>query len=331
MMQILLVGSGAGAAAALLFASMASGSLLALLLLYLSPLPIMIAALGWSHWAGLVAALTAATTLGSLFGIVFFAACLLGMAIPAWWLAYLALLARPSHEPAGVEWYPIGRIVVWAALLGAAIASLVAFLLIATDQAALRTALRKAMDEFIRGQILAPPGGATLGEDQRDRLLDMFLVLLPPAVAMSFLLLNSINLWLAGRVVLVSGRLPRPWPNVSTMSLPLAAPGLLAVSVAGSFVPSVIGADDLVATLFSNLAAPLLMAHLMVGFAVVHALTAGINARIFILAGMYTAFLLLSARTSLAVFALAALGLAETLFGIRARLAAKRLPPGQRT
>ena len=52
MMQIVLIGIGAGAATALLFASVASGSLISVLLFYLAPLPILIAALGWSHWAG---------------------------------------------------------------------------------------------------------------------------------------------------------------------------------------------------------------------------------------------------------------------------------------
>ena len=56
MMQIVLIGLGAGAAAALLFASVVSGSLAAIFLFYLAPLPILIAALGWSHWAGLIAA-----------------------------------------------------------------------------------------------------------------------------------------------------------------------------------------------------------------------------------------------------------------------------------
>ncbi len=60
MMQIVLVGLGAGAASALLFASVASGSPLSILLFYLAPLPILIAAIGWSHWAALIAALAAA-------------------------------------------------------------------------------------------------------------------------------------------------------------------------------------------------------------------------------------------------------------------------------
>ena len=56
MMRMVFIGIGAGAAAALLFASVASGALLSILLFYLAPLPLMIAALGWSHWAGLIGA-----------------------------------------------------------------------------------------------------------------------------------------------------------------------------------------------------------------------------------------------------------------------------------
>src|SRR5262249_39586884 len=54
MMQVALVGLGAGAAAALLFATVVSGSIAAVFLFYLAPLPILIAALGWSHIAGLI-------------------------------------------------------------------------------------------------------------------------------------------------------------------------------------------------------------------------------------------------------------------------------------
>src|ERR1700674_2761245 len=56
MVQIVLIAVGAGLASALLFASLLSGSLLAILLCCLAPLPVLIAAIGWTHWAGLVAA-----------------------------------------------------------------------------------------------------------------------------------------------------------------------------------------------------------------------------------------------------------------------------------
>src|SRR4029079_10634018 len=96
MMQIFLGALGAGAAAQLLFASVASGSIFAMLLFYLASLPILIAALGWSHLAGLLAAILAAVGLGVLIDGYFFFAFLLGIGLPAWWLGYLALLARTT-------------------------------------------------------------------------------------------------------------------------------------------------------------------------------------------------------------------------------------------
>src|SRR5512147_558267 len=71
MLQTALVGIGAGAAAALLFASVTSGTWMSIPLFYLAPLPIMIAGLGWSHWAAAIAALAGALGLGAVFGTVF--------------------------------------------------------------------------------------------------------------------------------------------------------------------------------------------------------------------------------------------------------------------
>src|SRR5437870_8964363 len=101
MTQIVLIGLGAGSAAALLFASVASGSILATFLFYLSPLPILIVTLGWSQLAGLVAAGSATAglavipmavaTLGDASdgaSIFFYLATtfLVGVGLPAWWL-----------------------------------------------------------------------------------------------------------------------------------------------------------------------------------------------------------------------------------------------------
>ena len=100
-MQLYLIGVSAGAAAALLFASVASGSALSVLLFYLAPLPILIAALGWSHWAALIAAVVASASLAAIFGSYFFVGFLICVGLPAWWLGYLALLARPAATPGG--------------------------------------------------------------------------------------------------------------------------------------------------------------------------------------------------------------------------------------
>ena len=73
MMQVVLVGLGAGAAAALLLASVVSGSIAAIFLFYLAPLPILIAALGWSHIAGLIAAAVATAAITVLSGTLLIA------------------------------------------------------------------------------------------------------------------------------------------------------------------------------------------------------------------------------------------------------------------
>src|SRR3954449_6121586 len=150
MMQIGLIGIGAGAASALLFASVASGSILSIFLFYVAPLPILIAALGWSHWAAAIAALGAATTLATVFGGVFFLAFMAGTGLPAWWLGYLAMLARPA--PAGgiatLDWYPPGRLVLWCAGFAALVIG-IGILNFGTDFDSFRAGLREALERII--------------------------------------------------------------------------------------------------------------------------------------------------------------------------------------
>ncbi|HZQ12050.1 MAG TPA: hypothetical protein VFB31_04500, partial [Pseudolabrys sp.] len=170
MMQSVLIGIGAGAASALLFASVASGSPLSVPLFYLAPLPILIAALGWSHWAALVAALAASAALASVFSPIFFIGFLIGIGLPAWWLGYLTLLARPSAQtPDGLEWYPVGHLVVWAAMLSAmvVIAGIFNF---GFDEQSFRSSLRSGLERMLRLQDQSI--GADDGAARSGRLLD---------------------------------------------------------------------------------------------------------------------------------------------------------------
>ena len=319
MMQIVLIGIGAGAAAALLFASLASGSILATLLFYLAPLPILIAALGWSHWAALVAAVSAASALAAGLGAYFFAAFLVAVGIPAWWLGYLTLLARPAADPANVEWYPVGRLVFWAALIGTMMVA-VAIPTLGTDRDSLQAGLRDTFERAIRLQGSAS-GGNIADRPETQRLLDVLVQAIPPAAAVLATLLNLINLWLAGRVVTVSGRLRRPWPDLSQLALPASTPALLAAAVAGSFLP------DLAGVLAGVLAAALLMAFAIAGFAVLHAITRNMANRGVALAGAYAAVMVFGWP----ILGMSLLGLLDTALNIRARTAGKRGPPTLRT
>ncbi|HWL31443.1 MAG TPA: DUF2232 domain-containing protein [Xanthobacteraceae bacterium] len=317
MAHVFLIGIGAGAAAALLFASVASGSPLSVLLFYLAPLPILIAAMGWSHWAALIAALVAATGLAALFGSFFFIAFLLGIGLPAWWLGYLALLARPASTPTaenGLEWYPVGHLVFWAALISGAVV-IVGMLNLGTDEASFRAALHRSIERVVRIQ------GAASGSDGApalsERVLDIMVTILPVAAAVLSTLTSIVNLGLAARIVKISGRLPRPWPDIAAMRFPSYAPMVAGVAVIGTFVSGIMG------MMSSAMMASVLMAYAVLGFAVLHAITRGSASRPFVLGGAYAAVVVFFWPA----LVLSMLGLADTMFDFRRRAAQKRGPP----
>ena len=95
MIVITLIALAAGSASALMFASIISGALISLLLFYLAPLPLMVAALGWGPIAATIGGIAAASGLGAMFGLPYCIAFVVTVALPAWWLGHLALLGRP--------------------------------------------------------------------------------------------------------------------------------------------------------------------------------------------------------------------------------------------
>ncbi len=321
MMHFAIIGIGAGSAAALLFASVTSGTWLSIPLFYLAPLPIMIAGLGWSHWVALIAALTGASALGIVFGAVFLFAFLAGAGVPAWWLSYLAMLARPAsgngHERT-LEWYPTGRLVMWAAIL-AALVVIVAIPNLGTDGESFRAGLHDALARMLKVQTDTPadapltlPGGA-----DPERFINFLVLVIPATAAVLATVTNLFNLWLAGRVVKFSGRLTRPWPQLSAMRFPPLLTAGLAGAIALSFVGGLVG---IVASVVS---ASLLMAYGVLGFAVLHAITQGMNSRPFLLGGTYLVVLMIGWL----ILVLCLLGVVDTMIDLRARVASKRGPP----
>lgn len=318
MLQMVLIGMGAGAATALLFASVASGSLVSILLFYLAPLPILIAAVGWSHLAALIAAITASAGLAVFFGGYFFLAFLLGIGLPAWWLGYLTLLGRPAATPTatpdGLEWYPPGNLVVWTAILGAAVVAGV-ILSMGADADNFRNQMRSTLDRMLNvaGRTDTTPDGL----QARKMLLDTLVVALPLFAGVLTTMVNAINLYLAVRVASVSGRLKRPMPELMTMRFPTYTPILTGLAFIGVLLPGMFG------VLSGVLAAALMMAYAILGFAVLHAITQGMTARPFLIGTVYAAVIVFFWPLLLTSL----LGLADSAFDFRARAAAKRGPP----
>ncbi|MCC7346808.1 MAG: DUF2232 domain-containing protein [Variibacter sp.] len=320
MIQIVLIGVAAGVASALLFASFASGTLISVPLFYLAPLPILIVALGWSHLTGLVAALVASAAIGFLFNAVFLLSFLVGVGLPSWWLAYLALLGRPGEGPDGMEWYPTGRLVMWVTGLASLIVALV-LLTIATDAEGLRTSLRQIFEPLLREVMRNPAEGAERSARSFVRvMLEYPDLVLPPAAGVLTTVVTAFTLWLAARIVKISGRLRRPWPDLAAMTFPaLSVPVLAAVLLGAVMLSGLPGIYALIA------AACLLTAFGFLGFAVLHALTRRLSGRGFILTGVYAAVAMFGWPMLLA----ALLGLIEMALNLRGRFAAP--PPNPPT
>jgi hypothetical protein len=89
-----------GAASALMFAAVSAGAPTALFLFYLSPLPLMVVALGWGSMSALMGATLAGLAIALYFGWPYFVGFMIAIGVPAWWSGHLALLARPRSDEA---------------------------------------------------------------------------------------------------------------------------------------------------------------------------------------------------------------------------------------
>jgi Predicted membrane protein (DUF2232) len=323
MVQNLLIGIGSGIAAALLFATPASGAALAPLLMIMAPLPILIAAIGWSHWAGLLAVAVAAVALiavsdtGSVQSVL--VPFIVGVGAPAWWLGYLTLLARPDPASGGLIWYPVGTLVLWSALLGAFV-MLAVIPFYGWDLETFRASLRTLFVSALQADVDVAASGAP-GADS-TRFIDFLVDVMPSAAAALGTVLNLLNLWLAGRVLNVSGRLRRPWPDLPAMRLPSIAPPLLIGALVVSYAGGMLG---LAAGVIGS---ALLVAHAVVGLAVVHTMTRGRPGRAGMLAALYALLPVFALLRVLhwPVLALAALALADFILDLRGRMASRRPP-----
>ena len=314
MVQLFLIGIGAGITAALLFATLATGQAFSVGLFYLAPLPIVLAGIAWNHVAGGIAAATAALVLGAFLGAWYLVTFSVGIGIPAYILSYLALLARPATNGTSgdLEWYPPGRLILAGALLAstAAALSVPAFGL---DAEGYRAALKTAFERVLRSQTdsAADQPLNFPGVSDPDRFLDLLTVIMPPAAAVLSMVTMLGNLWLAGRIALFSGRLSRPWPNLTELRFPPRAPLLLAAALAGTFLPGIL------AVICSFFAATLLMAYAILGLAVVHGASRALPARVVLLTAMWLAIFLIGWP----ILLLMLIGLSDSFIDFRARFA----------
>lgn len=332
------VAVGAGAAAALLFSLIHQATLFAMALAYLSPLPIMIAMIGFGRFAGVGATVVSALTVfglavaqqpheqwfrnldeAALAALVF----VLSLGLPALWLSFLAAVSRAKGSlpwtiatTAGRsfarEYCPLERILTYAVAISATLAVAAAIYVtfrIGGFEAALDLAVKEATP-VLEGLIADKPQLA--GQIDPHTIARWIALAAAPAMAASTLVMLLLNLWLAGRVVQVSGRLPRPWPNIAReLQLPRIYALVFAAAIAASYffgrLPGLISAI---------VAAALGTAFALQGLAVIHDLSHGSRFRKPMLFLIYFGLFALM-PWPLVLFAV--IGLIEAAFSLRER------------
>jgi hypothetical protein len=314
-----LIGAGAGLVSAALFASAATATSLAGILFYLAPLPICLAGLGWGWIAAAVAALAGMAVAGGVLGLapggIFAGAVAMPMAV----LCYLALLSRPAVAPqgqasAGLEWYPAGRLVGWAAVIAGALAAALV-LTLGYDADSYRDSIKDLLQNSALKEL--DRDGTLINESTIGGLSSVLARTLPAAFAIVWQSIALFNLWLAGVIVEASGRALRPWPALDAIELPNAFFLAFTASLLASFLPGLAG---LLATGFAG---ALLFAYVLQGLAVLHAFSRGMPFRGLLLSAIYIGILLLG----WVAVAVAILGLAEPMLRLRDRAAARGQPP----
>jgi Predicted membrane protein (DUF2232) len=323
-----LIGIGSGLVAAVLFASLANNTALAVTLFYLTPLPLLLAGVGWGARAALLSCVTALVLVGIFLGGVTALVFGLCIGVPGAVLSYLMLLRRQVTPPAApganpppiVQWYPLGSIIAWSALMAGGIVAiaLILFVAIGGDMTAYRHGVRAIFDEggLARLQALLGPG---FGPAELDRLVERIARLFLPAIVVSFWMLVMLaNLWLATKAAVISGLLDRPAPDVTTADYPpLLAAGFFAAIGIG-FVPGLIGVAGVA------FAGAFGFAFVILGMGVVHVLLARTAMKPLFLFFIYLGLF----ATPWIAPIIAAVGLAEPFIQLRQRSTQQPTPPG---
>ncbi len=318
----LLIALLLGLVSAVVFASATTGPVLFRYVLFLlTSLPIFLAGLGWGWRFAAVAGGASATFVGLLAGPLAGAIYALTQIVPAIILSYLALLNR-AYKPEGsdaavTEWYPVGRLVLWAAVMAGTITLLV-LLIIGQDFEELRAGLKTYLSEAIKTSMPESAGGAPLDEQQLETMTNIVVAVMPAASAVSWLTALVFNLWLAGRITLAAGQLQRPWPDISAMEFPPGTALMLLASMLGTGAKGIAGA---VGTAFLG---AFFLAYVFAGLAVIHYVTRGKSWRSLGLWMLYVGLLIVAVWIAVII---ALVGLAERPLRLRDRAFPSGPPP----
>ena len=328
-----IIGLIAGILSGILASFAISGASIFKFLVYLAPLPCFIAAFGWRLNASLTAAVTGTFLLFALAGPQSGFGFLLSIGVPSMILGYLAYLSReqtissgdgsapeisrstPDVNPQSAsasEWYPPGHLLFWAGIMAGILSIFVIFSL-GSDFETYRTAVKSLFENTFVAQ-LETLSGKKLSATEISTLSEVAVSILPGTMVFTWLTLTIFNLWLGARLTLAMGRLERPWPLIPGLEYPY----FMAMAFVASIVLSMMG--GMIQLIGIAFVTAFLILFIILGFAVLHAVTLGNPYRSFMLPFAYIVFLFVG---QYGVLIMATLGIAEPIFKIRQ----KYMPP----
>ncbi len=259
-----------------------------------------------------IASAAASFALAAIFGIPYGIGYVIGVALPSWWLGHLALFGRPvassgnGAEAPHIEWYPVGRILVWIAAFGS-LTTFCALLTLGTDATAIIAAMKQGLLRILEIR----------GTAADEKVLDALVTIMPACAVIGIMVMLTINLWLAGKITAMSGRLRRPWPDLKTAALPKAALAALCVAAACTLAGGLLSIPQ------KSSPRRLMLAYGFAGFAVLHTLTLALKSRALWLGSAYAAVVLFVWP----IIGVVVLGLADAVFGFRQRYLRRQPPP----
>jgi hypothetical protein len=268
----LLVGLLAGISAAFLLVSAGSPSSLSFILFAAAALPVLIAGLGWSNLASIVAVLSAMAVIGIATTPQAALVSAVTTLAPAAWIAHLSNLARPAEEIGGPEgavvWYPLPEIFVRIALC-------VCIGLVAVGVAMGYGAdfVDQLVDIFV-ATIKESNAAYSPSPEGIAEMKQFFLYALPAIQAAMWVTILLAGWYVASAIVRMSGRSKRPKDDIpSQLRMPRTAAIALAVGGAMSFVDGGLG------LIGWTICGAFGMGFIIAGFAIAHHRTRGKPAR----------------------------------------------------
>jgi hypothetical protein len=316
MRSALLIGLGAGLVSVIVAISAVRGaSAQQVVMTMLSPVPLLIAGLGWGWVPALAGGLLGTALLAISVGLGAGISFAIKVAAPATLASYLIYLARDRRDGQGIDWFPIGSVVAALGLWGAAV-PLFMLQLVGGSFDALHQPLMEISKRFFAVASsesgLQPPSAEIL-----EAAVTAIIAAMPFAMACTWTVMFAFGLFLAARVIKMAGIGDRPWPDLTQITLPKEVPVVFAAAVATAL--ALPGVTRVISTAAIG---GLLVAFMMVGLATLH--TIARQGKRWLLWLTYAGMLLLWPIVGLV---LAVIGLADPVLKIRERHASPPSAP----